>query len=95
VLAGAAFAALELRSDHPLLPVRLFADRAFAAGAISVAPMAVPLLPLCVLAPYLARTAFAHGVQQATLALAVVTAVGAVAALAAPGPARKKSQPSN
>lgn len=41
----------------------------------------------------LARAAFVHGNQQATLALALVTAAGAVLALAAPGPARKKTRP--
>lgn len=38
-----------------------------------------------------ARTAFVHGGQQATLALAIVTAVGAMLTLAAPGH-RKKSR---
>ncbi|MFF0491950.1 MFS transporter [Nocardia sp. NPDC004068] len=35
--AGAAFALIELRVAHPLLDVRLFADRGFGAGTVSVA----------------------------------------------------------
>jgi EmrB/QacA subfamily drug resistance transporter len=40
----------------------------------------------------LARTAFIHGIQQATLALAAVTAIGAVATLGALGPTRNKDR---
>lgn len=35
--AGAVFVAVELRSDHPLLPIRLFARRGFTAGVVSLA----------------------------------------------------------
>jgi hypothetical protein len=106
LLAGAAFAVLELRSDHPLLPVRLFADRTFAGGAVSltvqylasfglflliqqylqlilgyaavraaiaVAPMAIPLLPLCVLA---SRLTARLGLRAMTVSGLAVLAVG-------------------
>jgi hypothetical protein len=43
----------------------------------------------------LARIAFAHGVSQATLALAVITASDAVAALIAPCPDRKRQVPND
>ena len=99
LLAAGSFVVVELRSDHPLLPMRLFADRAFATGvisltlqylasfglffliqqylqlilgyaavraAIAVAPMAIPLLPLCLLASRL----------TARLGLRVMTASG-------------------
>lgn len=112
--AAVAFAVLELRSDHPLLPVRLFGDRAFAAGAvsltvqylasfglflliqqylqlilgyaavraaISVAPMAVPLLPLCVLASWLTarlglRTMVVSGLAVLAAGLFLVSRLG-------------------
>ncbi|MCX4099018.1 MFS transporter [Nocardia sp. alder85J] len=88
VVAGVLFVVIELRTTRPLLPVRLFAHRAFSTGVFSlmlqflvtfalallmvqylqlvlgysplrstlaVAPMAVPLLPLAVIAPTLMR----------------------------------------
>ena len=99
LLAAGLFVVVELRSDNPLLPMRLFADRTFATGvisltlqylasfglffliqqylqlilgyaavraAIAVAPMAIPLLPLCLLASRL----------TAQLGLRVMTASG-------------------
>jgi EmrB/QacA subfamily drug resistance transporter len=106
VLAAAAFVVLEPRGDHPLLPVRLFGDRTFATGvvsltlqylgcfglflllqqylqlilgytamraAVAVAPMAVPLLPLCVLA---SRMTARLGLRVMTVSGLAVFAVG-------------------
>ncbi len=106
LLAAGVFVAVELRSDHPLLPMRLFADRTFATGvvsltvqylasfglffliqqylqlilgyaavaaAIAVAPMAVPLLPLCLLA---SRLTARLGLRFMTTSGLAVLAVG-------------------
>jgi hypothetical protein len=90
-VAGSVLAAGYHDRIQPILPHLPAAARQPVSGslaaAVSVADSAGPAgRPLA----EFARLAFVHGVQQAALVLAIILAVGAVLALAAPGPDRSR-----
>lgn len=66
-----AFARFELASDHPLVPIRLFADRAFAVDNIVLFLMSICFVPLFFFASLYAQIALGESAGNAGLFLLV------------------------
>lgn len=72
--AAAAFAVVELRTEHPLLDVRLFGNRAFGSGALSLLLQFLGVLGLFYFAVQYLQLVLDYSPLQSALALAPIAA---------------------
>ena len=69
LLAAAAFVVVELRGDHPLLPVRLFGDRAFTTGVVSLTLQYLASFGLFLLVPQYLQLILGYAPVRAAVAV--------------------------